>query len=192
MLLPRYPLPPQHLWQFRKYSTSRADGEKTPNGWIIRRLVSVQFAKIREINWFPLLRDSNKLEYLGPTARIPHFFRSRDSTILIPYLFKSRDPTRHKLETIAPQSWVPRPYNSHDLLEAASKVGLVEAKIGYTFNNKMTCIEAIKTSKRWSLYFQGTTIEVGTNQRLALLGDRALALALCDMWFQTGRNPRTS
>ncbi|CAN9160922.1 unnamed protein product [Alternaria alternata] len=53
----------------------------------------------------------------------------------------------------------------------------------------MLCIEALKlTSSAIPLYFGGKTYHVDRNNRMALLGDRILTLALCDTWFQTG-NP---
>ncbi|CAI9633748.1 unnamed protein product [Alternaria burnsii] len=53
----------------------------------------------------------------------------------------------------------------------------------------MLCIEALKlTSSATPLYFDGKTYHVERNNRMALLGDRLLTLALCDTWFQTG-NP---
>ncbi|OAL50532.1 hypothetical protein IQ07DRAFT_599636 [Pyrenochaeta sp. DS3sAY3a] len=185
MALPRFSLS-RRLWQRRKYSTSKAEGQETPNGWNIRRLVSEQFAKIRETQGFLPLRRSKKsslflwdrpVDYMGPKARIRHFY-------------SSRHPAHSTLQTRLPLSRVPPPAGSHDLLETASTVGLVEGKIGYTFNNKIMCIEALKVpSMTWPLYFEGIEIKVGSNKRLALIGDRVLALSLCESWFQTGRTP---
>ncbi|KAG9186568.1 hypothetical protein G6011_09676 [Alternaria panax] len=75
----------------------------------------------------------------------------------------------------------------HDLLDAAARVGRIEERMGYTFKDKMLCIEALKlTSSVIPLYFKGAIHQVDRNNRLALLGDRVLGLALCEVWFQTG------
>lgn len=50
----------------------------------------------------------------------------------------------------------------------------------------MIGIEALKvTGNAHSLYYDGTVYETGMNNRLALLGDRVLSLALCEIWFHT-------
>lgn len=40
------------------------------------------------------------------------------------------------------------------------------------------------------LYFDGTIYTIGGNRRLALLGDRVLSLALCEIWFHTENSNR--
>ena len=50
----------------------------------------------------------------------------------------------------------------------------------------MIGIQALKvTGNTHSLYYDGTVYETGMNNRLALLGDRVLSLALCEIWFHT-------
>jgi dsRNA-specific ribonuclease len=74
----------------------------------------------------------------------------------------------------------------HDLLDAAARVVSLEVRLGYTFKNRLTCIEALKTTGEWSpIYCDGTVYDVSRNNRLALLGDRVLSLAVCEIWFQT-------
>ncbi|KAI4924538.1 hypothetical protein J4E85_007654 [Alternaria conjuncta] len=59
--------------------------------------------------------------------------------------------------------------------------------MGYKFKDKMICIEALKTTSATTpLYFNGVTHHIDKNNRLALLGDRVISLALCDVWFKTG------
>jgi dsRNA-specific ribonuclease len=62
-------------------------------------------------------------------------------------------------------------------------------RLGYTFKNRSTCIEALKTSgESWPLYYDGTIYDYSRNNRLALLGDRVLSLVVCEIWFQTERS----
>ncbi|KAI4641551.1 hypothetical protein J4E93_007648 [Alternaria ventricosa] len=82
---------------------------------------------------------------------------------------------------------MPPPYAYHDLLDAAARVGRIEGIMGYKFKDKMICIEALKTTSATTpLYFNGVVHHIDKNNRLALLGDRVLSLALCDVWFKTG------
>jgi dsRNA-specific ribonuclease len=74
----------------------------------------------------------------------------------------------------------------HNLLDAAAQVGALEVQLGYTFKNRMTCIQALKVTGTWSpLYFDGTVYSADKNNRLALLGDRVLSLAICEIWYHT-------
>lgn len=78
---------------------------------------------------------------------------------------------------------------AHNLVDAAAKVGRLEACLDYTFYDKMICIQAINaTSFVLPLYFEGVIHREAKNNRLALLGDRVLRLALCDLWFGTGNS----
>ncbi|KAF1830619.1 hypothetical protein BDW02DRAFT_93625 [Decorospora gaudefroyi] len=116
-------------------------------------------------------------QHFGPKARIPDLFQRRDQVYLA-------------LESQQLQWYTLPPVLHHDLLHAAAKVGHIEERIGYIFKDKMTCIEALKvTSPIWPLYFKGVTHKIDKNNRLALLGDRVLSLALCDIWFHTGNSP---
>lgn len=84
---------------------------------------------------------------------------------------------------------VPRPRVYHDLLDAAARVGALEQRLGYKFQDKMICIEALKLSdSNTPLYYGGAIHHAGKNNRLALLGDRVLSLAVCEIWFQTERS----
>jgi len=86
-----------------------------------------------------------------------------------------------------------QPHVYHDLLDAAARVGSLENHLGYRFQNKMTCIEALKLSGiEIPFYYSGSIHNVGKNNRLALLGDRVLSLALCEIWFQTEHSTCTS
>lgn len=112
-------------------------------------------------------------QHYGPKARIPELFRRRDQAWLAVQAGKLRI-----LE--------PEPAVYHDLLDAAARVGVLEERLGYTFKNRMTCIEALKVTKsEVPLYYGGLIRHTNQNNRLALLGDRALTLAVCELWFQT-------
>ena len=79
------------------------------------------------------------------------------------------------------------PLLHHDLVTAAVKIGHIEERIGYCFENKYICMEAMKnTGPRFLIHHQGVVVELDTNKRLALLGDRALSLALCEIWYHSG------
>ena len=113
-------------------------------------------------------------QHFGPKSRVPELFERKDQVYLA-------------LETQKLQWYAPAPVAYHDLLDAAAKVGRVEERIGYTFKNKMYCIEALKyTPIGMPLYFKGVIVKADRNNRLALLGDRALGLALSEIWFHTG------
>jgi len=105
----------------------------------------------------------------------------------MPELFERRDRIYFGLEAQKLQWYAPAPIPHHDLLDATARVGRVEERIGYTFKHKMYCIEALKlTPSTTPLYFKGVIINADKNNRLALLGDRILGLALSEIWFYTG------
>ncbi|KAH9865718.1 hypothetical protein J1614_009305 [Plenodomus biglobosus] len=83
----------------------------------------------------------------------------------------------------------PPPFFHHDLLHAAVRVGHIEVRTGYNFKNKLLCIEALKrTGKASPLFYRGASVVLDRNNRLALLGDRVLSLALCEIWFHSGHS----
>lgn len=113
-------------------------------------------------------------QHFGPKSRIPELFERKDQVYLA-------------LETQKLQWYAPAPAVHHDLLDAAARVGRIEERIGYKFNDKIHCIEALKyTPSTTPLYFKGVVVKVDKNSRLALLGDRALGLVLSEIWFHTG------
>jgi hypothetical protein len=122
--------------------------------------------------------QSRQCQHFGPKARIPD-------------LFDRRDQIYFALETQRLQWFTPPPTNNHDLLHAAAKVGHIEERIGYIFKDKMTCIEALKITSI-PLYYKGVVLKADKNNRLALLGDRVLCLALCELWFWTGNSTSAS
>jgi hypothetical protein len=138
--------------------------------------------KSRESIW-------SQINVQGRSGLHEHFGRKTR----IPDLFERRDQVYLALESQQLKWHTPPPMFFHGLLDAAAKVGRVEGLMGYTFKDKMICIEALKVSGPVTpLYFEGVVHHIDRNNRLALLGDRALALALCDVWFRTGNTPGMS
>ncbi|KAJ4301839.1 hypothetical protein N0V90_003935 [Kalmusia sp. IMI 367209] len=83
----------------------------------------------------------------------------------------------------------PAPLLYHDAFEVATRVVRAENCIGYKFKDKMVCVEALKMSgSNFPLYWQGTVADIAPNNRLALLGDRAMALAMCRFWWYSGKS----
>ncbi|KAI8936254.1 hypothetical protein NX059_006676 [Plenodomus lindquistii] len=119
---------------------------------------------------------SHERQHFGAKCRIPGLFERKDQIYL-------------DLETTRLKWLPPPPAIYHDLIDAAARVGHIEVHTGYTFKDRLLCIEALKiTAKHWPLYYKGALVELGRNNRLALLGDRALSLACCDMWFRSGNS----
>lgn len=82
-----------------------------------------------------------------------------------------------------------RPDRSHDLLVAVAELGALEQRIGYRFNDKLLGLSAFKTSPPDNpVKFQSLSASFQDWKRLALLGDRALDLALCHTWYQSGNS----
>ncbi|KAF2715255.1 ribonuclease III, partial [Pleomassaria siparia CBS 279.74] len=78
------------------------------------------------------------------------------------------------------------------MFDAAKQVHAIEEKFGYVFKNKLLCVEALKMSGTdHPIYFDGTIHPIVGNNRLALLGDRALSLSLTELWFKTGQSTKT-
>ncbi|KAF2447928.1 hypothetical protein P171DRAFT_429523 [Karstenula rhodostoma CBS 690.94] len=109
--------------------------------------------------------------------RLSNFFTRRDTLFfhmsLHPLRFYRPPPTMHL-----------------DLFNAATRVARIEEILGYRFGNKMLCLEALKGSRLdIPLYWQGVVTPVADNQRLALIGDRVLGLAVTSMWWNTNLPP---
>jgi hypothetical protein len=125
-----------------------------------------------------VLRLTNSGQHFGPQSRAPDLWQRKD----LVYLSLADHPTR---------SIAQAPRLSHDLADAFGKVGVLEERIGYVFRDKMICVQALKTTREaWQMHFDGITYPVAQNNRLALVGDRALELALCQVWYQRGGTAR--
>lgn len=115
-------------------------------------------------------------QHFGPSCRIQDLFQRWDQIYL--------DLQSTRLQFISPP-----PFFHHDLLHAAVRVGHIEVRTGYNFKNKLLCIEALKrTGKASPLFYKGASVVLDRNNRLALLGDRVLSLALCEIWFHSGHS----
>jgi hypothetical protein len=178
------PSPPQcsrwskPLRRFRHTLTSNIFGRPGPMTLQTSNMLSFQKAKriwdqsrLKEVLGLTQPREH---QHFGPRARIPD-------------LFQRRDQIYFALEAQQLQWFARPPPVYHDLLHAAAKVGHIEERIGYVFKDTMTCIEALKvTPTTTPLYYKGVIHKPNRNNRLALLGDRVLGLALCEIWFYTG------
>ncbi|KAL5403926.1 hypothetical protein PMIN06_011606 [Paraphaeosphaeria minitans] len=131
----------------------------------VKELLSQIFRNIS-----PSQRDSfhGRTEHLH---RVSKFFTRRD------HLFFHMSPDPLKI-------YRPPPMIHQDLFDAATRVVRVENIIGYRFENKKLCIEALKGSLvDIPLYWQGIVTPIAGNRRLALLGDRVLALGMTALWW---------
>jgi dsRNA-specific ribonuclease len=76
-----------------------------------------------------------------------------------------------------------------DLIDALAKVGALEERLGYTFNDRMIGVEALRTrGGAMPIRFKGVDRVILHNKRLALLGDRVLTMALCETWYKAGQS----
>ncbi|KAF2749812.1 ribonuclease III [Sporormia fimetaria CBS 119925] len=109
----------------------------------------------------------------------------------LPTLFERRDQIYLQLQSQQLRWFIPPPTCHHDLFTAARSLHYLERRLGYTFRNKLLGIECLKvSSKDHHLYFNGTVHPISHNKRLALLGDRALSMALCELWYMSGNAPK--
>lgn len=63
------------------------------------------------------------------------------------------------------------------------KIQLCELRIMYTFKKKLLLCEALQTSG-YPTHWEGTSVWVPKNTRLAVYGDTALNMALCSLWYR--------
>ncbi|KAH6313891.1 hypothetical protein HBI39_046180 [Parastagonospora nodorum] len=156
------------VWRRFQYSSiGKTSARPGASRWRIKDVVRTRSERL--VAWL----QNRPCHHYGHRAQIPELFQRRDLTLLALY------NARLRLKT-------PPPKYHHDLLDAAATLGALEVRLGYTFQNRMTGIEALKvTGNVHSLYYDGAVYETGMNNRLALLGDRVLSLALCEIWFQT-------
>lgn len=122
----------------------------------------------------------------GPRTRIPDFAARRDwhfFNIIAHGLILGPATRQHDS---------PPPFQCHDLLDAAARVGQLEVRLGYTFKDKMKAMEALKLSNPdVPIVHDGRTYLCAKHQRIALLGDRVLELAVAQRWHGTGYSAGT-
>jgi hypothetical protein len=167
------------LTRFRHILTSKVFGRRSAPALHLNNMLNFKKGKSiwdqSRLKQVLGIGQPKQRQHFGPKARILELFQRRDRIYLA-------------LEAQQLQ-WFARPPSTghHDLLHAAAKVGHIEERIGYIFKDKMTCIEALKiTPTTIPLYYKGVIHKADRNNRLALLGDRVLGLALCEIWFYTG------
>ncbi|KAF2874357.1 ribonuclease III domain-containing protein [Massariosphaeria phaeospora] len=70
-------------------------------------------------------------------------------------------------------------------MNANENIAMAEQILAYTFNDKLLCAEALQMAAPTTFLVVNNNFEgVKNNKRLAVLGDVALAQALCKMWYQ--------
>jgi dsRNA-specific ribonuclease len=157
----------QRWRQFRYGATARGPRQPAPFQWYLKN--SIRTRSERLVSWL----QNRQCQHYGPKAHIPELFQRRD----LPFF---------ALQTGHWRRQVPPPKSYHDLLDAAARVGALEVRLGYTFKDRSICIEALKIGgETRSIYYDGTIYDYSQNNRLALLGDRVLSLAVCEIWYQT-------
>ena len=90
---------------------------------------------------------------------------------------------------LGPKSWseAPPQMSPIALLKLQDTVQLCERIIGYTFQNKILCVEALLTYNATVVY-QGAKCIVRKNDSLAVHGDAVLDAHLSSLWVKTGRS----
>lgn len=101
--------------------------------------------------------------------------------------FKSRRSGRSFLIPVAAALTAQGANHSHDLLFAVGELAYLEQRTGCTFKDKLLGISALKISAA-PVIFKTMDVPLEVWRRLALLGDRVLYLALCEVWFESGRS----
>ncbi|PSN72701.1 ribonuclease III [Corynespora cassiicola Philippines] len=128
---------------------------------------------------FILWLRGRQRQHSGPRCRIPELFSRKDKIYI-------------DLHTQRLRWHIPAPKVYEDIFDVAKKVNKIEVTFGYTFNDKLLCASALKMSgSNCPLYFGGAIHPLTGNNRLALVGDRVLELALCEMWFKTDKDTFT-
>lgn len=139
----------------------------------------VNIARTRLERLVARLRKRDYPHY-GPKAKIPELFHRRDTAF-----FALRSGQLHFDRASQPK-------DCFDLLDLATSVGALESRLGYTFKDRMLCLRALKVDDApIPLYWSGTMLELSRNNRLALLGDRVLALAICEIWYNTEHSTKS-
>ncbi|KAF1956143.1 hypothetical protein CC80DRAFT_69997 [Byssothecium circinans] len=168
------------LPKYEKPSQGEGEERKTRRNFLLAALESNRtYQKI--YNWsriehFLLWINGFPRQHYGPSA-------------VIPDLFVRRDLHYYHLENNKIKYLFPEPDMYHSIFDVGARVSKVEDIIGYKFKNKILCIEAIKLSgMNVPVYFDGILWPVRQNKRLALMGDRTLNMALCEMWYESGNS----
>jgi hypothetical protein len=121
--------------------------------------------------WSLMLQLAGKnRQHFGPRSRAPDLWPRQD---LIHFSLKEMD-----VSSSAPKG---------TLINMLTNVGVLEERIGYRFKDKMIAVQALKVSLR-KIRLNGADVPIIKNSRLALLGDRVLTAACCDIWYHSGRS----
>jgi hypothetical protein len=127
--------------------------------------------------WSLMLQLAGKKpQHFGPRSRAPDLWPRQD-LMYFPVRDLRTDPVGTSPSALR-----------NTLTDAFARVGALEERIGYQFNDRMICVQALKVAAGNPLFFNGIEYPVIRNNRLALLGDRVMNLACCDMWYKSGRS----
>jgi hypothetical protein len=113
---------------------------------------------------------------------------------LTPSQLEAEDPKSAKLTAVSRRripryTWLSPRRTIHPFV-AEKRLRALEKCIGYIFNDKLLAFMSLSPSDYKVVGFGELPtlyLEVHDHRRLALLGDRALDLALCQTWYETGR-----
>jgi hypothetical protein len=121
--------------------------------------------------WSLMLQLAGKnRQHLGPRSRAPDLWPRQD---LIHFSIKEMD-----VLSSTPKG---------TLINVLTDVGVLEERIGYRFRDKMLAVQALKISLE-KIRLNGADVPIIKNSRLALVGDRVLTAACCDIWYHSGRS----
>jgi hypothetical protein len=121
--------------------------------------------------WSLMLQLAGKnRQHFGPRSRAPDLWPRQD---LIHFSIKEMD-----VSSSAPKG---------TLVNMLTNVGVLEERIGYRFKDKMLAVQALKISLE-KMRLNGAGVSIIKNSHLALLGDRVLTAACCDIWYHSGRS----
>jgi hypothetical protein len=121
--------------------------------------------------WSLMLQLAGKnRQHFGPRSRAPDLWPRQD---LIHFSIKEMD-----VLSSTPKG---------TLINVLTDVGVLEERIGYRFRDKMLAVQALKISLE-KIRLNGADVPIIKNSRLALVGDRVLTAACCDIWYHSGRS----
>jgi hypothetical protein len=121
--------------------------------------------------WSLMLQLAGKpRQHFGPRSRAPDLWPRQD---LVHFSVKEMD--------VLPSA------PTGTLINMLTNVGVLEERIGYRFEDKMVAVQALRISME-KMCLNGVGVPIIKNSRLALMGDRILTAACCDIWYHSGRS----
>ena len=65
-----------------------------------------------------------------------------------------------------------------------NKIKVCERELGVDFDDRQRCLEALQMSGH-VIVWQGQSLRIRKNDRLAVLGDTLIRTVLCELWYDT-------